>query len=70
MGSNHPKGRRSRYDDIDPTQISQLLEAMHQKLINHMKAVFLVGGFGASQYLKMRLEKANTDIQVIQPPDA
>ncbi|KAH0566440.1 hypothetical protein GP486_000152 [Trichoglossum hirsutum] len=40
---------------------------------NHPKgkdAIFLVGGFGSSQYLKTRLEKANPDIQVIQPPDA
>lgn len=35
-----------------------------------IKAIFLVGGFGSSQYLKMRLEKANPDIQVIQPADA
>jgi hypothetical protein len=34
------------------------------------QAIFLVGGFGSSQYLKMRLEKANPDIQVIQPTDA
>lgn len=35
-----------------------------------IKAIFLVGGFGASQFLKSRLERANPDIQVIQPPDA
>ncbi|EHL02286.1 putative Heat shock 70 kDa protein 12A [Glarea lozoyensis 74030] len=35
-----------------------------------IKAIFLVGGFGSSQYLKKRLELANTDIQIIQPPDA
>jgi hypothetical protein len=34
------------------------------------QAIFLVGGFGSSQYLKKRLEQANSDIQVIQPPDA
>ncbi|KAF9760866.1 hypothetical protein IL306_004075 [Fusarium sp. DS 682] len=35
-----------------------------------VKGIFLVGGFGASQYLKARIEKANPDIQVIQPDDA
>ncbi|KAF5688118.1 Hsp70 chaperone protein [Fusarium denticulatum] len=35
-----------------------------------LKGIFLVGGFGASQYLKARIEKANPDIQVIQPDDA
>ncbi|KAF4438660.1 Hsp70 family [Fusarium acutatum] len=35
-----------------------------------VKGTFLVGGFGASQYLKARLEEANPDIQVIQPEDA
>jgi hypothetical protein len=35
-----------------------------------IQAIFLVGGFGSSQYLKMRLEKANPEIQVIQPTDA
>jgi hypothetical protein len=35
-----------------------------------IKAIFLVGGFGSSQYLKKRLENANSDIQIIQPPDA
>jgi hypothetical protein len=28
------------------------------------QGIFLVGGFGASQYLKARLEKANPGIQV------
>ncbi|RBR08073.1 hypothetical protein FVER53590_00133 [Fusarium verticillioides] len=35
-----------------------------------LKGIILVGGFGASQYLKARIEKANPDIQVIQPDDA
>ncbi|KAF4497861.1 Hsp70 family [Fusarium agapanthi] len=35
-----------------------------------LKGIFLVGGFGASQYLKARIEKANPEIQVIQPDDA
>ncbi|KAF4961796.1 hypothetical protein FSARC_10092 [Fusarium sarcochroum] len=35
-----------------------------------VKGIFLVGGFGASQYLKARMEKANPGIQVIQPDDA
>ncbi|KAF4335666.1 Hsp70 family heat shock protein [Fusarium beomiforme] len=37
---------------------------------NPIKGIFLVGGFGSSQYLKTRIEKANPTIQVIQPEDA
>ncbi|TGO63683.1 hypothetical protein BCON_0011g00230 [Botryotinia convoluta] len=37
---------------------------------NEIKAIFLVGGFGASEYLKIRLEKIHPDIQIIQPHDA
>jgi hypothetical protein len=40
-----------------------------RKLI-FFQAIFLVGGFGASQYLKGRLQKAHPQIQVIQPPNA
>jgi len=32
--------------------------------------IFLVGGFGSSQYLKSCVEKAHPDIQVMQPSDA
>ncbi|RDL33958.1 uncharacterized protein BP5553_08326 [Venustampulla echinocandica] len=35
-----------------------------------IKAIFLVGGFGSSQYLKGRLETIHPDIQIIQPHDA
>ncbi|KAF4627027.1 hypothetical protein G7Y89_g11126 [Cudoniella acicularis] len=37
---------------------------------DQMKAIFLVGGFGSSEYLKCRLEAAHSEIQIIQPPDA
>ncbi|KAG4272985.1 hypothetical protein FPRO04_10065 [Fusarium proliferatum] len=38
---------------------------------NHFElCIFLVGGFGSSQYLKSRIEDENPDIQVIQPEDA
>lgn len=35
-----------------------------------VKAIFLVGGFGSSEYLKRSIERRNPDIQVIQPHDA
>ncbi|KAJ3577211.1 hypothetical protein NPX13_g3354 [Xylaria arbuscula] len=35
-----------------------------------LKAVFLVGGFGASAYLKERIQTANPDIMVVQPKEA
>ncbi|KAH8654245.1 hypothetical protein BGZ61DRAFT_500616 [Ilyonectria robusta] len=35
-----------------------------------IKGIFLVGGFGASQYLKECIQKAHPDVQVIQPDDA
>ncbi|KAF4439111.1 hypothetical protein F53441_12662 [Fusarium austroafricanum] len=35
-----------------------------------VQGIFLVGGFGASQYLKARIEQAYPTIEVIQPDDA
>lgn len=35
-----------------------------------IKVVFLVGGFGASLYLKNAIVAACPDIQIIQPNDA
>lgn len=37
---------------------------------DYIKAIFLVGGFGSSIYLRECLQKQHPDIQVIQPPDA
>ena len=37
---------------------------------DNSKAIFLVGGFGSSLYLKDCLQQAHPDIQVIQPNDA
>ena len=34
------------------------------------QAIFLVGGFGSSSYLKDRLQKSHPDVKVIQPYDA
>ena len=34
------------------------------------KAIFLVGGFGSSHYLKACVEKEHPKIQVLQPDDA
>lgn len=35
-----------------------------------LQAIFLVGGFGSSEYLKQCLEAMHQDIQIIQPHDA
>ncbi|KAI2613000.1 actin-like ATPase domain-containing protein, partial [Hypoxylon fragiforme] len=35
-----------------------------------VKGIFLVGGFGSSQYLKERVEQSVPNVQVIQPDDA
>ncbi|KAL8693889.1 MAG: hypothetical protein Q9218_001354 [Villophora microphyllina] len=37
---------------------------------NEIKAIFLVGGFGSSEYLKQCLQTTHPNIQVIQPNDA
>ena len=35
-----------------------------------LQAIFLVGGFGSSAYLREAIATAHPDIQVIQPDDA
>ncbi|TVY34329.1 Heat shock 70 kDa protein 12B [Lachnellula subtilissima] len=37
---------------------------------NEIKAIFLVGGFGSSEYLKSQLEQDHSTIQIIQPHGA
>ncbi|KAI0542677.1 actin-like ATPase domain-containing protein [Xylaria digitata] len=48
----------------------QVKNALLKRQGRELKGIFLVGGFGASQYLKARIEKEIPDIQVIQPDDA
>ncbi|KAI0452962.1 actin-like ATPase domain-containing protein [Xylaria acuta] len=48
----------------------QVKSALLKRQGREIKGIFLVGGFGASQYLKSCIEKAIPDIQVIQPDDA
>ncbi|KAG5812763.1 hypothetical protein H9Q74_004114 [Fusarium xylarioides] len=48
----------------------QVQSAMLHRQDKPVKGIFFVGGFGSSQYLKVRLEEDNPDIQVIQPEDA
>ncbi|KAF5964023.1 Hsp70 chaperone protein [Fusarium bulbicola] len=48
----------------------QVEAATEEKGDNPINCIFLVGGFGSSQYLKSRIEDENPDIQVIQPEDA
>lgn len=35
-----------------------------------LQAIFLVGGFGSSEYLRESISHAHLDVQVIQPNDA
>ena len=53
---------------IDKVRIKRL-EDKHPKGAK-IKAIFLVGGFGSSLFLKDAIQKAHTDIQVIQPENA
>ena len=46
-----------------PSELPGLISGVFQ-------AIFLVGGFGSSEYLKQCLAKKNPNIQVIQPVDA
>ncbi|KAI1750185.1 actin-like ATPase domain-containing protein [Xylaria castorea] len=48
----------------------QVKSALLKRQDREIKGIFLVGGFGASQYLKSCIEKEIPDIQVIQPDDA
>ncbi|KAF5554730.1 Hsp70 family heat shock protein [Fusarium napiforme] len=48
----------------------QVQSALLERSNEPVKGIFLVGGFGSSQYLKIRLEESNPGIQVIQPDDA
>lgn len=50
----------------------QLRQARSKRPNQHVKGIFLVGGFGSSRYLKKYLDEKfeSTGIQVIQPHDA
>ncbi|KAF5707942.1 Hsp70 family heat shock protein [Fusarium mundagurra] len=48
----------------------QVEAATEEKGDSCINCIFLVGGFGSSQYLKSRIEDENRDIQIIQPEDA
>lgn len=53
--------------------VDDQIRAVHSKRPQHrIKGVFLVGGFGSSQYLKKSLEEKykDLDLQIIQPHDA
>ncbi|KAF5686278.1 Hsp70 chaperone protein [Fusarium circinatum] len=51
--------------------VNDQVEAVtEEKGYNPINCIFLVGGFGSSQYLKSRIEDENPDVQVIQPEDA
>ncbi|KAH8657095.1 hypothetical protein BGZ60DRAFT_507739 [Tricladium varicosporioides] len=52
-------------EQVDKIKIKRF-KAQHGKP-NEVKAIFLVGGFGSSIYLKLQLEKKFPEIQVIQP---
>ncbi|KAL8887793.1 MAG: hypothetical protein Q9215_004678 [Flavoplaca cf. flavocitrina] len=55
-------------DQVNLVRVKRLNEG-HPKA-NEIKAIFLVGGFGSSEYLKQCLQTSHPAIQVIQPNDA
>ncbi|KAI0840408.1 actin-like ATPase domain-containing protein [Hypoxylon sp. FL0890] len=48
----------------------QVEKALLKRQREPLKGIFLVGGFGSSQYLKSCIERAVPNVQVIQPDDA
>ena len=61
MSEQHPKADEVKVGH-DRASLGSLADAA--------KAIFLVGGFGSSEYLKHSLQTVHPDIQVIQPHDA
>lgn len=55
-------------DQVNLIQKKRLAER-HPKA-DQVKAIFLVGGFGSSEFLKSKLQARQPDIQVIQPNEA
>lgn len=55
-------------DQVNLVMVKRLSEG-HPKA-NEIKAIFLVGGFGSSEYLKQCLQSSHSNIQIIQPNDA
>ncbi|KAL9027294.1 MAG: hypothetical protein Q9196_004161 [Gyalolechia fulgens] len=55
-------------DQVNLVKVKRLNERHHKAA--EIKAIFLVGGFGSSEYLKQCLQTAHPAIQVIQPNDA
>ncbi|MCJ1301655.1 hypothetical protein MMC08_004456, partial [Hypocenomyce scalaris] len=55
-------------DQVNLVKVKRMSES-HPKA-KEIKAIFLVGGFGSSEYLKKCLEETHPGIQVIQPHDA
>lgn len=47
-------------------------EVLHgfNSFVDESQAIFLVGGFGSSEYLFRRLTAANPGTRVLQPPNA
>lgn len=64
------------FRDIDKLVAEQVAKVRIKRLQDQhpkgaaVKMIFLVGGFGSSQYLKKAIAEAHPDIQVIQPDDA
>ena len=55
-------------DQINKIKLNQ--QKLPKWLRRDVKAIFLVGGFGSSQYLKKCLQEAYPDIEVKQPTEA
>jgi hypothetical protein len=61
--------QRPNASEIKVCLLSRLIEG-DTRSTHFSQAIFLVGGFGSSSYLKEALQQANPGIKVIQPHDA
>jgi hypothetical protein len=62
---NHPKAREIKV--CDP--ISEVRPYPNTLEVDLKQAIFRVGGFGSTHYLKSRLQQSQPQIQIIQPKD-
>lgn len=65
--------KRLSEDHAKADKVKASLDISYRHAIQRLtswQAIFLVGGFGSSEYLKMRLEMGHPGIQVIQPHDS
>ena len=69
MHEKHPKANEIKVSSLFRLSLPQTPFHIEQSLTSS-QAIFLVGGFGANEYLKSRLKENHPKIQIIQPHDA